>query len=118
MSVDGASNIKMLEEDAYALTEAAVAMSQALENKDDSALADALDRNLHLWVAIRTLVSKDENKLPKEVKDNLIQLSHYAAQKTFEMQDGFHADSVESLIHTNLQIAEGLLEGKARAEGK
>ncbi|MCF8481848.1 MAG: flagellar biosynthesis regulator FlaF [Rhodospirillum sp.] len=117
MSVDGATNIQMLEDDAYALTEAAVAMSQALEKKDDIALADALDRNLQLWVAIRTLVSKDENKLPKEVKDNLIQLSHYAAQKTFEMRDGFVADTVESLINTNLQIAEGLLEGKARAEG-
>jgi flagellar biosynthesis regulator FlaF len=117
MSVDHANTIHLLEDDAHALTEAAVAMSRALEAKDDTALVGALDQNLQLWVAIRTLVSREDHRLPKEVKDNLIQLSHYAAQKTFEMKDAFDADTVESLINTNLQIAEGLLEGRERAQG-
>ncbi len=111
------SNGKLLEDDAYSLTEAAVAMSRALEEGDQAGLADALDGNLQLWVAIRTLVSQGDNPLPKEVKDNLIQLSHYTAQKTFEMRDAFDADTVESLISTNLHISEGLLEGRSRLDG-
>ena len=51
-------------------------------------LAAALDRNLQLWVGIRTVVDRDDNLLPVEVKENLSRLSYFVAQKTFEMQNG------------------------------
>jgi flagellar biosynthesis activator protein FlaF len=111
------SNIKtemsMLEEDAFALTQAALEISQAQETKDERRLAAALDKNLQLWVGIRTLVERDGNPLPTEVKANLSRLSHFVAQKTFEMQDGSNDKTLEALANTNLQIAEGLLESKA-----
>ncbi|MBK1666230.1 hypothetical protein CKO38_11720 [Rhodospirillum rubrum] len=103
-------------DDAFALTEAAVALSRALAAADKPALAAALEGNLQLWVGIRTLVSRTDNPLPQEVKDNLIRLSQYTAQKTFELHDGIDEDTVESLINTNLQIAEGLLEGQAKLQ--
>ncbi|MGB0697694.1 MAG: flagellar biosynthesis regulator FlaF [Rhodospirillaceae bacterium] len=103
------------EEDAYQLTEAAVALSRALATDDKILIADALDANLQLWVGIRTLVSKDTHPLPQDVRDNLIRLSHYTAQKTFEIGQAHDAAAIESLINTNLQIAEGLLEGKDKA---
>ena len=111
------SNIKtemsMLEEDAFALTQAALEISQAQETKDERRLAAALDKNLQLWVGIRTMVERDGNPLPTEVKANLSRLSHFVAQKTFEMQDGSNDKTLEALANTNLQIAEGLLESKA-----
>jgi flagellar biosynthesis regulator FlaF len=104
------SNLTVFEEDALALTQAALDISRAYESKDEKRLAAALDRNLKLWVGIRTLVSSAENPLPMPIKDNLIRLSSFVAQKTFEMQNGANAKTIEALANTNLQISEGLLD--------
>jgi flagellar biosynthesis regulator FlaF len=102
--------LTVFEEDALALTQAALEISRAFESKDERRLAGALDRNLKLWVGIRTLVSQADNPLPMPIKDNLIRLSSFVAQKTFEMQNGPNAKSIEALTNTNLQISEGLLD--------
>ncbi|SDH80809.1 flagellar biosynthesis regulator FlaF [Roseospirillum parvum] len=107
-------NLSLLEEDALALTQAALRISKALEEGDDDAIAQALDDNLELWVGIRTLVARQENQLPAEVKDNLTKLSHFVSQKTLEMRDGLKTETLEALVNTNLQIAEGLLEGMGK----
>jgi len=104
------SELTVFEEDALALTQAALEISRAFEAKDDKLLASALDRNLRIWVGIRTLVSQAENPLPIPIKDNLIRLSSFVAQKTFEMQNGANAKTIDALTNANLQISEGLLE--------
>jgi hypothetical protein len=48
------------------------------------------------------------------IKDNLIRLSSFVAQKTFEMQNGANAKTIEALANTNLQISEGLLDKRSR----
>ena len=53
------------EEDAYGLSEAAVLLDQA--RQDQGKLASALDHNVEVWVAIRTLVSRDDNNLPYQL---------------------------------------------------
>jgi len=103
--------LNLLEEDAFALTQAALEISKAQATGDEDRLAEALDHNLQLWVGIRTMVAQSDNQLPAQVKENLTRLSHYVAQKTFEMQSGVKNDTLDSLANTNLQIAEGLLEG-------
>ena len=108
------STLTVFEEDALALTQAALEISRAFEAKDEKRLAGALDKNLKLWVGIRTLVSASDNPLPLVIKDNLIRLSSFVAQKTFEMQDGANAKTIESLANTNLQITEGLLDKRSR----
>lgn len=108
-----AKHLTVFEEDALALTQAALEISRAYESKDERRLAAALDRNLKLWVGIRTLVSSPENPLPMQIKDNLIRLSSFVAQKTFEMQNGANAKTIESLANTNLQISEGLLDKRS-----
>lgn len=107
------ANLTVFEEDALALTQAALEISRAYESKDEKRLAAALDRNLKLWVGIRTLVSAADNPLPMPIKDNLIRLSSFVAQKTFEMQNGANAKTIESLANTNLQISEGLLDKRS-----
>ena len=108
------SRLTVVEEDALALTQAALEISRAYETKDDKRLAAALDRNLKLWVGIRTLVSSAENPLPMQIKDNLIRLSSFVAQKIFEMQNGANRNTIEALTNTNLQISEGLLDKRSR----
>jgi flagellar biosynthesis regulator FlaF len=108
------SELTVFEEDALALTQAALEISRAFESKDDRRLAFALDRNLKLWVGIRTLVSASHNPLPMPIKDNLIRLSSFVAQKTFEMQNGANSKTIEALTNTNLQISEGLLDKRSR----
>lgn len=107
------ANLTVFEEDALALTQAALEISRAYEAKDEKRLAAALDRNLKLWVGIRTLVSAADNPLPMQIKDNLIRLSSFVAQKTFEMQNGANPKTIESLANTNLQISEGLLDKRS-----
>ena len=68
---------------------------------------------MKLWVGIRTLVSASDNPLPMAIKDNLIRLSSFVAQKTFEMQNGANAKTIEALANTNLQISEGLLDKRS-----
>jgi flagellar biosynthesis regulator FlaF len=104
------ADLSLIEEDALALTQAALEISRSHESHDEKRLAAALDRNMQLWVGIRTLVSNSDNPLPIPIKDNLIRLSSFVAQKTFEMQNGKNTKTIETLVNTNLQIAEGLLE--------
>jgi flagellar protein FlaF len=102
--------LSILEEDALALTQTALEISRAFESKDENRLAATLDHNLRLWVAIRTVVSTAGNPLPISIKDSLIRLSSFVAQKTFEMQTGSNVKTIEALVNTNLQISEGLLD--------
>ena len=69
---------------------------------------------MKLWVGIRTLVSAPSNQLPMAIKDNLIRLSSFVAHKTFEMQNGANAKTIDSLTNANLQISEGLLDKRSR----
>src|SRR5262245_43243304 len=93
------SSLTVFEEDALALTQAALEISRAYESKDEKRLAAALDRNLKLWVGIRTLISHADNPLPMPIKDNLTRLSSFVAQKTFEMQNGANAKTIEALTN-------------------
>jgi len=97
------------EEDAYGLSEAAVMLDQA--RGDQGALASALDHNVEVWVAIRTLVSRDDNTLPAETRDNLVKLSKFVTDTTLSQGVTMPAQVLDTLINVNLQIAEGLLEG-------
>lgn len=114
----GNGDLTRIEEDAFALTQIALAISDARQRNDDPALTQALDDNLKLWVAIRTAVKSSDSALPTTVKANLLKLSKYTIQKTFELEVGISDKVLESLINTNLQIAEGLLEGKNRIAPK
>lgn len=111
---DDDTPLSAIEEDANALAQTALALSRAVESKDQAALNAALDTNLQLWIGIRTLVARDDHPLPPEVRDNLTQLSHFVTQTTMAARDGQNTQDVEAMINTNLQISEGLLEGQAR----
>ena len=96
------------EKDAYALTEAAVSLDRARGKAAD--LAAALEHNLELWVAIRTLVTTPGNALPAAIRNNLVQLSGFVAGTTLDDGVSIPESRLNTLININLQIAEGLLQ--------
>lgn len=106
-------DLKPGEADAFGLVQAAVALDQA--RSDKSALAAALENNMQLWVAIRTLASKAENGMPAAVRDNLTSLASFVADTTMKHGVDIAEETLNTLVNVNLQISEGLLEGAAKA---
>lgn len=103
------TSLSFAEEQAFQLSKCAIAIDQARENPGN--LASALNDNLEVWVAIRTLAEQDDCNLSPEVRQNLTTLSKFVADKVFASADGVSDETVSTLININLQISEGLLEG-------
>lgn len=99
--------------DALALLQAATNISHARQERDKAGLTLALDENLQLWTAIKTLVSRKDHPLCDTAKENLIKLADFVVAKT--LTDGNEATetTLDTLENMNLQIAEGLLEHAA-----
>ena len=104
------SMLTLPEIEAFGLTEAALMLDTARQNrKDKSPMAEALDQNLQVWVAIRTLVGEGTLGVPDGIKDNLTRLTGYVADTTFRHGVEISDDAIDTLININLQISEGLL---------
>lgn len=97
-----------IEHQALALSEAALLIDAG--RLDQAALAAALDRDLDVWVAIRTLIKSDAQPFTPEIRANLAKLGDFVIGTIFrdglEMAEG----TIDTLININLQISEGLLE--------
>lgn len=76
----------------------------------------ALDTNLKLWVAIKTVIQDGQSALSDAVKENLRGLAQYVATTTMEAGDGsIELSRLVSLARIDMQIAEGLLRGQQNA---
>jgi len=101
------------EMDAAALSQAAYVLDQARQNiEDGEACEKALTYNQLLWSIIQADVSEETNKLPDELKANLMSLSIFVDKQTTKGLSEPTEDIFDSLININIQIAEGLLEGE------
>ena len=105
----------LAEEQAFQLSQAAIRIDRARREKGDnpSALVDALNVNVEILVALRTIVLREDCLLAGEVKNNLAKLAQFVADRTFA--DGEVSETMlDALININLQISEGLLEGASK----
>ncbi len=109
--------LSIIEEQAFQLSRCAIALDAANQQRvsDPGSLVAALNANLELWVALRSVVMKVECNLAEATKQNLVRLSEFVAAKTFEGIDKLTDEGIKSLININLQISEGLLEGAKSA---
>lgn len=103
------TEISPVEEDALALVQTAVLLDNS--RADPGKLVAALEANLELWVAIRTLVSRGNEALSGEARGNLLRLSQYVASETLSKGAEIDSETLNTLININMQISEGLLEG-------
>lgn len=104
------TNFSVIEDDAQALTHAATLL---IEADTPEAVSVALNHNLKLWVAIKTVIQDPANTLPDEVKANLKNLAQYVSTTTMEATEGtIEERKLVSLAEVNMHIAEGLLSGQ------
>lgn len=96
------------------LSGAAVMLDQArLKRQEEPAkLVEALEVNLYLWVAIKTIVERSELDIPDALRQNLIRLANYVADVTMKAGVEISESEVDTLVNINLQVCEGLLEAR------
>ena len=113
------SSLSLPEQEALGLAEAAIALDRARtsENRSEE-LAGALNHNLEVWVAIRSIAQSPGSPLPPHLRANLMRLSEFVAHTIFANGAAIGDSALNTLININLQLAEGLLEGqKSGAKG-
>ncbi|MGD0025291.1 MAG: flagellar biosynthesis repressor FlbT [Xanthobacteraceae bacterium] len=71
-------------------------------------LNDALLFNRRLWTVFIDAVSRDDNKLPKQIRDNLTKLGIFVMGETFSLMTAPKPDHLKSIIKINRGIAAGL----------
>ena len=92
---------------AAALTSAAAELCAATE---DGRVCPPLDRNLRLWVAIKTMMGADSAVVPDFVRGNLLQLADRVTAFTAAVGRDFSPERVTQVAEINLKIAQGLIE--------
>lgn len=75
-------------------------------------LNEALLYNRKLWTVFIDAVTRDDNKLPAQVRQNLANIGVFVMGETFSLMTKPKQENVESLIRVNRGIAAGL-RGKA-----
>jgi flagellar protein FlaF len=83
---------------------------QQWEASDSSIrLKDALRRNLCLWSLFQAELVREDHRLPKDLRVNLLRLSAFIDRRTFELLAKPHREGLQILIEINRQIATGLV---------
>ena len=77
-----------------------------------SGLNDALLYNRQLWTIFIEAVTREDNKLPVKVRDNLIKLGAFIMAEIFTLMTKPKPDHLKTIIKVNRSIATGL-RGKA-----
>ena len=75
-------------------------------------LNEALLYNRKLWTVFIDAVTRDDNKLPAQVRQNLANIGVFVMGETFSLMTKPKQENVELLIRVNRGIAAGL-RGKA-----
>jgi len=106
--------LSLAEEQAFQLSQAAILLDQARTDREKNVgeFASALKNNLDTWVALCTIISHEDCVLGEEVKRNLRRLAQFVADKTLAGLDSVTNETIDTFININLQISEGLLEGR------
>jgi len=104
------SSMPPREVEAMAFTKAALMLEDAKETLDDyDSYASALKFNQLLWTIIQADVVDKENKLPPQIKANILSLSIFVDRQTIKALADTKEKHLNSLININKNLAEGLM---------
>ena len=110
-------NLTPREAEAMAFTKAAVLLDEARKNpRDFEVFSQALRFNHLLWTIIQADVTDKANKLPPEIKANVVSLSIFVDKQTAKALGEGDANLLDALININRNMAEGLRMNAAPAE--
>ena len=98
------------EQDAFALTKAAVFLDQAKQNIDNKdMMTEALMNNFMVWATIRETVSTDGEHMPEDLRSNLLRISEFVMKTSIAQREAANENTIDTLININFNISEGLL---------
>ncbi len=83
-------------------------LSKAMESGH---FCEAIEHNLEVWVAIKTLVARQNGQVDAETRSSLMQVADQVAAATFAMAQVFTPDSVLPLITIDLEVSKALVGG-------
>ena len=110
------------EVDAYALTQSALKLRECQQNWDMpekeriDRLFAALKINGKLWSIFQAEITRDDNPLPRQVRQDLLTLSLFVDKRTKDIMCFPEPDKLTALININLNLAAGL--SASQAQGK
>jgi flagellar biosynthesis activator protein FlaF len=96
--------------EASLLLTAAAKLQAVHDSWDDKpiGLNDALMYNRRLWTVFIDTLNRDDNMLPKPVRDNLTRLGVFIMAETFSLMTKPKPKHLKSMIKVNRSIAAGL----------
>jgi flagellar biosynthesis activator protein FlaF len=96
--------------EANLLLQAAAKLQAVYDSWGDkpAGLNEALLYNRRLWTVFLDAVTREDNKLPRTVRDHLRRLGVYIMAETFSLMTNPKPDHLRSIIKINRGIATGL----------
>ena len=98
--------------EAMALTKAALQLKKCRNEWDpddtDGKRLESLKTNQRIWSILQGELSRDDNPLPKEIRQDLLSLSFFIDKRTFDVMAFPEPGKLDILININLNIAAGL----------
>lgn len=96
--------------EAQLLMRAAAKLQAAKSATDRIERLSALRYNRRLWLVFADLVTKDDNPLPREIKQNVVNLAIFVAKHTMSIETAteLQPERLGVLININREIAAGL----------
>ena len=98
--------------EALALTKAALQLKKCRNEWDpddrDGKRSESLEMNQRIWTILQGELAKDDNPLPKQLKQDLLSLSLFIDKRTFDVMAYPAPEKLDILININLNIAAGL----------
>lgn len=100
--------------EALVLTRAAVRLAEIQNNWDsperDAELDEALRNNQKIWSIFQGELMKEDNPLPKQLKQDILSLSAFIDKRTFEVMAMPQPtpEKLNVIINFNLNLAAGL----------
>ena len=112
------SSMNPREVEAMAFTKAALMLEEAKAKIEDyDTYASALKFNQLLWTIIQADIVDKANKLPAQLKANILSLSIFVDKQTVKALADVDAEYLEVLININKNLAEGLLTKPGEQQG-
>lgn len=100
------------EVEASALTKAAQLIKECQQNwgaaDRDVKLDEALKYNQKIWSIFQAELSKDDNPLPKKLREDILSLSIFIDRRTFDVMAFPTPEKLNILVNININIAAGL----------
>jgi flagellar protein FlaF len=98
--------------EALVLTRAAQKLAEVQNNWDapdrDELLDEALRYNQQIWSIFQGELLKEDNPLPRQLREDILSLSVFIDKRIFEVMNSPDPEKLTVIVNINLNIAAGL----------